>query len=166
LAWEREAARRLTLPGTSRWRRLASLGAHLGDGALWVLIGGGLLVWGTPYLRGLTWMAAIAVLSATAIATAVKYLIRRPRPQELTQFYAIRYDRYSFPSGHATRMAAIAVVVGHLEPRLIAASYLLALLVALCRIMVGVHYPSDVLAGLLIGALGAWGVLGSIALNS
>jgi len=155
-AWERAVTHRLTLSKTSRWRWLPSLGAHLGDGALWGIIGGGLLIWGTPYLRGLTLVAVLAVLGAIGISTAIKYLIRRPRPQELTQFYAIKYDRYSFPSGHATRMAAIAVVVGHFAPRWAAASYCLALIVSLCRIAVGVHYPSAVLVGLLVGLFGAW----------
>ena len=55
----------------------------------------------------------------------------------------------------ATIKAAIATVVGWFLPELLPASYLLALTVALCRVVVGVHYPGDVLAGLLIGFVGA-----------
>ena len=158
-AWERMVTGRLIPSKRSRWRWLLSLGAHLGDGVLWVAVGAVLLVWGTPYLRGSTLITSLAVLGATAVSTAIKYLVRRPRPQELTRFYVVRFDRYSFPSGHAARMAAIAVLVGHFEPRLAPIGYPLALTVALCRVVVGVHYPSDVLAGLLIGLLGAWGML-------
>ena len=154
-SWDRTARDRLVIPVASRWHWLPALGAHLGDGALWALAGGGLLVWGDAFLRALTLIAALAVLGATAISTAVKYSVRRPRPLELAQFYAVKYDRYSFPSGHATRMAAIATVVGHFAPDLLPASYVLALTVALCRVVVGVHYPGDVLAGLLIGFVGA-----------
>ena len=156
---ERTTIHKLTLPAFSPWRWLAALGAHLGDGPLWAVIGGGLLIWGTPFLRGLTWIAALAALGSTGTSTAIKYLVRRRRPQELTQFYASKHDRYSFPSGHATRMAATAVIVGHFVPELALTGYALALTVAVCRVLVGVHYPSDVLAGMLIGCIGAGLVL-------
>jgi undecaprenyl-diphosphatase len=158
---EREQAviHRLTLPAGSSWRWLAALGAHLGDGPLWAVVGAGLLIWGTPFLRALTWVTALAVLGSTGISTAIKYLVRRRRPQELTQFYASKHDRYSFPSGHATRMAAIAVIVGCFVPELALTSYALAPIVAICRVLVGVHYPSDVVAGILIGCVGAGLVL-------
>jgi undecaprenyl-diphosphatase len=154
-SWDRTTRDKLVMPVSSRWHWLPALGAHLGDGAVWAVVGVGLLVWGDAFLRGLTLVAALAVLGATAISTAVKYSVRRPRPLELAQFYAVNYDRYSFPSGHATRMAAIATVVGRFTPALLPVGYLLALLVALCRVVVGVHYPGDVLAGLLIGFVGA-----------
>ena len=153
--WEHRAAARLVLPPLSRWRKAASLGAHLGDGVLWAVVGAALLIWGTPFLRRLALFAALAVLSTGAASTTVKYVVRRLRPQELIQYYAIKYDRYAFPSGHATRMGAIAVVVGHFVPRLAPFAYLLAIVVAACRVVVGVHYPSDVLIGLLIGIVGA-----------
>jgi undecaprenyl-diphosphatase len=158
-AWDGTLAQRLILPASSRWRWVAALGAHLGDGPLWAVVGAGLLIWGSAFVRGLTLLAALAVLASTGISTAIKFTVRRRRPRELTQFYAVKHDRYSFPSGHATRMAAIAVVVGRFVPGLVPVGYPLTLVVALCRIVVGVHYPSDVLAGLLIGCAGASCVL-------
>ena len=89
------------------------------------------------------------------MSTAIKFVIRRQRPQELTEFYAVKHDRYSFPSGHATRMAAIAVIVGYFHPSWAPFGYAVAVLVAVCRIVVGVHYASDVLVGFLIGIIGA-----------
>jgi len=67
------------------------------------------------------------------------------------------YAHYSFPSGHATTMAAVAVVVtatfsGRWRAILLAA----AALVAVSRVMLGVHYPSDVVGGMLIGGSIAW----------
>jgi len=157
--WENRVTRRIALSDQSRWRWLATLGAHLGDGALWAVVGVALWVWGAPHVRALILVSALAVLGTGILSTAVKYLVRRPRPQERRHFHAIKYDRYSFPSGHAVRMAAIAVVIWRFVPALAPIGYPLALLVSLCRVLVGVHYPSDVLAGLLIGSLGAWGVL-------
>lgn len=153
--WEDRTAPRLVLPTSSRWHKAASLGAHLGDGALWIVAGALLLLWGTPFVRRLTLVALLAVLATGAVSTAVKYAVRRLRPQELPQYYAIRHDRYAFPSGHATRMGAIAVVVGYFVPRLAPLGYGLALGVAACRVVVGVHYVSDVVIGLLIGIVGA-----------
>jgi undecaprenyl-diphosphatase len=139
---------------------LCALGAHLGDGALWLAVG--LAVWllGGERLRELTLRAALAVAVTAVIATTLKYLVRRSRPQDRAGFYALKTDRYSFPSGHATRMAAIAVVVGRFDVAAGLLGYVLAFLVGLCRIAVGVHYASDVLVGLLIGTLGACGVVG------
>jgi undecaprenyl-diphosphatase len=85
----------------------------------------------------------------------LKVLVRRSRPQERPEFYTLKTDRYSFPSGHAARMAAIAVAIGQTIPALGGAGWLLALLVGVCRVSVHVHYVSDVLVGLLVGILGA-----------
>lgn len=158
-AWDRTLSDRLTLPADSPWRWLPALGAHLGDGLVWSLLGGILLVWGNGFVRSITLVALIAVLASGGISTAVKYAIRRRRPQERPQFYAVKYDRFSFPSGHAARMGAIAVIVGRFFPLVAPATYILAVLVAWCRIAVGVHYASDVLAGLALGIVGAWATL-------
>ncbi|MBL7201906.1 MAG: phosphatase PAP2 family protein [Anaerolineae bacterium] len=152
--WERKATRPIALPEISGWRRAASLGAHLGDGALWAAIGLGLLIWGRPHLRALTVFIALAVLGTTIVSSAIKYTVRRPRPRELAQFYALKYDRYAFPSGHAMRMGVIATTVSHFEPRLAPAAFALALIVGSCRVLVGVHYPSDVVGGWAIGIAG------------
>jgi undecaprenyl-diphosphatase len=104
-------------------------------------------------------VAAVAVLLAAGVATIVKYTVQRQRPWEQPQFCAVKSDRYSFPSGHATRMLAIATVVAHFAPSVAVAGYLLAVLVAICRVLVGVHYVSDVVVGALIGLASAGIVL-------
>lgn len=152
--WDCTVTKALTMSATSRWRWVPALGAHLGDGPLWFVVGGILLIWSGDVIRGVTLVTVVAVLISTGFSTAIKYTIRRRRPQELTEFYALKYDRYSFPSGHATRMAAIAVTVGHFYPALALVGYVLAVLVSICRIAVGVHYASDVIVGLLVGIVG------------
>jgi undecaprenyl-diphosphatase len=157
--WDQACAERYTLSRGSRRWRLCAVGAHLGDGALWLVVG--LVAWffGGEPLRKRTLYAAPAVAVTAVVATALKYLVRRPRPQDQVGFYSHKADRYSFPSGHAARMAAIASAVGHFDPSAGAIGYLLAILVGLCRIAVGVHYLSDVLVGLLLGTCGACGVI-------
>jgi undecaprenyl-diphosphatase len=141
------------------WGWLIAAGAHLGDSVVWGGIALIVLVWGTPSLRRLTWWAILAVVAGQLVAAAFKYTVRRPRPCERRGFYLVRYDRYSFPSSHSVRVAAIAVVVAYVYPDWAPVCYALAMLVAACRVLSCVHYPTDVVAGLLIGTLSGAGVL-------
>lgn len=155
------ASRRLNLPVGSGWWQLARAVAHLGDGQY---VFGGL---GVVYLLGwifsYTWLRqaaaviALAVLGAMLVVTLVKFAVKRRRPRPPGEFVMFGYDRYSFPSGHAARLAALAVGVGVFFPGLGWGVTLLALSVAAARLAVGVHYLSDVAAGLVIGALVAGG---------
>ena len=62
-------------------------------------------------------------------------------------------DKYSFPSGHTLHATAFSIVVLYYMPELGWLVIPFALLVAMSRIILGLHYPTDVLAGALIGAL-------------
>lgn len=157
--WDQACSDRVALSRASRWWLWCSVGAHLGDGVLWLAVGLALWVWGGARLREVTLCAALAAAATAVVVTALKYTVRRSRPVERTEFYALKSDRYSFPSGHAARMAAIAVAIGHFHPAVGVIGYVLALIVGLCRILVRVHYASDVLTGLLMGTLGAWGAV-------
>ncbi|WP_010312223.1 phosphatase PAP2 family protein [Saccharopolyspora spinosa] len=73
---------------------------------------------------------------------------------------------WSLPSGHSATAAAVAVALAMLWRRITAIVVLLALLEGFSRIFVGVHYPHDVLAGYLLGAvLGAASVFACNALR-
>ena len=157
--WDQACSERCTLSRGSLGWRLCAVGAHLGDGALWLAVGLATWLLGRGRLRELTLCAALTVAVTAVVATTLKYLVRRSRPQDRVGFYALKTDRYSFPSGHAMRMAAIAVAVGRFDLAAGVIGYVLAILVGLCRMAVGVHYASDVLVGLLIGTLGACGVV-------
>lgn len=159
-AWDENLTARLMLPeAANRWRALATVIAHLGDGWLWFL------GWGLAYALGdaglragiLRW--AGAALLTGAIVGAIKLILRRERPTAVQGFYSLRYDVHSFPSGHAARMG-VAALFG---PLLWTGGGWLfapcALLVAWARVALGVHYLLDVVVGLGIGlltALAAW----------
>src|SRR5690606_22481781 len=62
----------------------------------------------------------------------------------------------SFPSGHTTTAIALAFVIGFLWPRLFWPFLAIGVLVGVSRVPVGMHYPTDVLAGFVVGMLGAY----------
>lgn len=89
-------------------------------------------------------------VSYSASELILKNLIMRPRPP-----MAALTD-YSFPSSHATIAWALAVVLAAKEPRLKYFYYTLAILICLSRIYLGDHYPSDVVAGSVLGFAIGW----------
>jgi membrane-associated phospholipid phosphatase len=98
-----------------------------------------------------TYLRAIRVTLMTLVAnTAVKALVRRARPvlEELPALSPTLYGR-SYPSAHASTSFAAARALGPALPR--APLYAAATLMALTRPYLGVHYPSDVVAGALFG---------------
>jgi membrane-associated phospholipid phosphatase len=101
-----------------------------------------------------------AVALSGIAADVIKPLLGRARPKLLLQdgVYGLnplsfRADYYSFPSGHANTMFALALALGFLAPRLRWPMLVLAAAVALSRVMVGAHYLSDVLGGALLAGL-------------
>ena len=100
---------------------------------------------------------AAAFLLSMVLTTLVKYAVRRRRPAGDWGALYRKTDPHSFPSGHASRTVALAVVVlarGLLLPALLLVLW--SLLVGLARILLGVHYLLDVVAGYLLGlAIGA-----------
>ncbi len=85
---------------------------------------------------------------------ALKHGIKRDRPCKVLSGVYPRIspsDLFSFPSGHTAAAFLIATLIGHSFPVLLVPVFIWALLVGVSRIYLGVHYPSDILAGLLIG---------------
>jgi lipid A 4'-phosphatase len=107
----------------------------------------------------------LAVAVSGLVTDLIKIVVGRARPKLLFAdgfhgftWGATQSDYWSFPSGHATTVAALAVGLTLLWPRGAALYAALALLVAASRIIIGVHYVSDVLTGLAIGGGTAWAI--------
>ncbi|MDN5858237.1 MAG: phosphatase PAP2 family protein [Pseudonocardia sp.] len=98
------------------------------------------------------WLTAAAgVALAHGASVGVKRVVRRPRPDHPTvQVLVGTPSRLSFPSAHATSTTAAAVLYGGLLGTRLTAAVVPAM--ALSRLVLGVHYPSDVVAGSTLGA--------------
>ena len=109
-----------------------------------------------------------AVIGGTIISSVLKTLFDRPRP-DLTGVTEV--FNASFPSGHATVSAVVYLTVGALLAEMtqsrplkifyVAVAILLTFLVGISRVYLGVHYPTDVVAGWSIGA--AWALICVVA---
>ena len=149
-AWLEEAVRDIT-----------ALGSFSVLGIIVVLVFAYLLLVG-KHRTG--WFMVFAVVGGTIISTVLKMLFDRPRPDLIG---APEVFTASFPSGHATVSAVVFLTIGamlaesspeqQLKRFFVGVAIALTLLVGVSRIYLGVHYPTDVLAGWSLGA--AWALL-------
>ncbi len=129
--------------------------SRLGDGVAWYVLAVALLIVG-----GRAAWAAVAQMSVAGLAGVVIYRFLktrtlRPRPFEVVcdvVCAGVPLDRFSFPSGHTLHAASFSLILAEHFPALGPAVFGFALLVAASRPVLGLHYPSDVLAGAGIGA--------------
>lgn len=135
---------------TPLMKALTDAGAH---GLVWFAIG---LVAAVRLRRPLALVALVVAVGAASLTDNVlKSAIGRARPPvadpRVHPLIALPHDS-SMPSGHAMMAFAGAVLLAALLPRLRLALLALAAGVAISRVYLGVHYPSDVIAGGLLGA--------------
>lgn len=144
--------------------------------ARWVNLVGGLLclwVWRRHGLGSRALWAAVTLLVTWNLGLGVKYLVGRARP--VVEDALERAPGYSFPSGHAMNAAAAGLTLALLVwpllgPRgrvaVASATAAAVVLTAVDRVMLGVHYPSDVVAGIVLGtAMAGASYLGYLGWN-
>jgi membrane-associated phospholipid phosphatase len=113
--------------------------------------------------RGIAAAATVVfgLIDAWALAEIIKLIVRRPRPFEALanapgglpapETIVAHPASFSFPSGDAAIAMGAAVALAHVAPRYRAPVLLLGIAAALARVVVGVHYPFDVLGGMVVG---------------
>lgn len=130
---------------------------HLGDtGMIWIALSLLLCVNRKTRTAGILSLTALA-LTFLADNVILKNLVARTRPYETFGQVRLLIERqkdFSFPSGHTgSSFAAAAVLFQTMPKRFGVPCVILAALIAFSRLYLGVHYPSDVLAGAAIGCL-------------
>ncbi|MGA3187771.1 MAG: phosphatase PAP2 family protein [Bryobacteraceae bacterium] len=139
-----------------RWLRLWMIAAtRCGDGWLWYGIGALVALFGGPE----RFLALLSTVSAVGIGIALflklKRSFGRKRPCALEPHCwatLLPPDQFSFPSGHTITAFAVAVSLGLFYPAMLAELLFCASSVACSRILLGMHFLSDVVAGALLGA--------------
>jgi len=144
---------------TSQYRLIRDffrIASRLGDGIFWYgLMAVILLLHGAEGLMPVIHMA-LAGLSGTLLYKWLKGKALRPRPYEVHQdiwLTGTPLDKFSFPSGHTLHAVVFSLVAIDHYPQTAIIVVPFAVLVGLSRVVLGLHYPSDVLAGAVIGAI-------------
>jgi undecaprenyl-diphosphatase len=139
-----------------KWMLIATRG---GDGWLWSMIGLILLLFGGPRRFDALGAGFVSLGAGQLAFFFLKRVIGRERPcatEPHCWSILLPPDRFSFPSGHTITAFAISLSLGLYYPALLVGLVFCALSVGASRVILGLHYLSDVLAGILIGtAIGA-----------
>ena len=152
----------------NRWGAQRVVGAffrfisRLGDGVIWYALMAALSIFGGERgLRATVEMAATGLL-ALGLYRLLKQWTQRPRPFRSVHGIVAHVpplDEFSFPSGHTLQAVSFSLIASAWFPMLIPPLLVFTLLVAASRIVLGLHYPSDVLAASAIGLLLGGGAL-------
>jgi undecaprenyl-diphosphatase len=127
---------------------------RMGDGWVWYGLGVMLFFFGGPQRYSAVCAAGTAAVAGIFVFKALKKLSHRLRPCQIEPHCWSKIlppDQFSFPSGHAMTAFSIALVLSYFYPALQGVLFFLALSIALSRIVLGMHFLSDVLAGIVLG---------------
>jgi undecaprenyl-diphosphatase len=151
--------RRMNRWRAPRWIRFWMIAAtRMGDGWLWYGLGVMLSIFGGAQRFAAVEAAGAAGVSGVFVFKVIKRLSARSRPCQLEPHCwskVLPPDKFSFPSGHTMTAFSVALVVSYFYPGLEAPLFFLAVSIGLSRVVLGMHFLSDVLAGAVLGvALG------------
>ena len=135
--------------------RFTNLGGVLFTTSLILL----LILFGNEQIRFIGIQGATALAISQSITYGLKTLLSRERPYNILESlhtFGIILKDYSFPSGHTSASFSIATTISLTMPRLSIIALVIALGIGISRIYLGVHYPTDVVAGIIIGMTSAW----------
>jgi undecaprenyl-diphosphatase len=140
-------------------RRYFQTVSRLGDGIVWYLLGAVIpLVEGQRGLPVFLHLAVMAIITSTLYRYLKKWT-KRPRPfanDARIHVWTAPLDEFSFPSGHTLHAVSFTLVTVAYYPMLAVVLIPLAISIALSRVVLGLHYPSDVFAATVIGSVLTW----------
>ena len=144
----------------NRWGARRAVGlffgaiSRLGDGVFWYALMAMLAAIGGQQGRLAAVQMALTGLTALMLYRQLKRWTRRPRPYRVCAgviAHVPPLDEFSFPSGHTLQAVSFSIVAMHWFPSLTPLLVSFTVLVAASRVILGLHYPSDVLAAIAIG---------------
>ena len=140
-----------------RWIRLWMICATRGgDGWLWYAMGLAVALFGGDDRAQALLASALAVALGLALFIYLKRLFRRKRPCTLEPHCwatLLPPDQFSFPSGHTITAFSVALSLGQFYPHLLPVLLFFAASIAVSRVVLGMHFLSDVIAGAAIGGM-------------
>ena len=132
------------------------------SGLIWIILAGILILMPKNRKAGAAVLAGLA-LEVICCNLVLKPLVARIRPCDVNtavELLVARPDDFSFPSGHTGASFTAVSALYSSRNRLWIPSLILAVLISFSRLYLYVHYPTDVLAGILLGVMAGW--LGSL----
>ena len=134
--------------------RFIKLMSKSGDGYFYLLIG--LTLWAFEPQQGSIFLysALLAYGMELPLYVVLKKLFKRQRPCDLLRNFRAHVtpsDKFSLPSGHTAAAFLMASQIAHFYPSVALLVYVWAAIIGLSRVMLGVHYPTDIVAGALLG---------------
>lgn len=117
------------------------------------------IIFGNETFRFIGVQAGLTLFISQTITYIAKSILSRERPYNILKHlntFEINLKDYSFPSGHSSASFSLAMVIAFNIPKLSVLVLIMALLVGISRIYIGVHYPTDVAAGIFLGMASAF----------
>lgn len=145
-----------------QYRRSVKFISQTGDGPFYLIVALCLLAFEPITGTAFFWAGIIAYIFDVSLYLLLKNLIKRDRPAvKITTYQAwiTPSDQFSFPSGHTAAAFLFACLVFNFYPLFAIPCFIWASAIGMSRVLLGVHYPTDLVAGALLGSACAfWGI--------
>jgi len=142
----------------SHWPYFDLLLAYIAEGVPYVVVGAIVIIFASNKDKTLLYALVSGILARSVFTQVLKDIFNRPRPSELLHLTTILFEHDpAFPSGHASFMFALSfycLLFGNKKVGFVL--LLVALFNGLARVILGLHWPLDIVAGIMVGFISAY----------
>lgn len=151
--WDKRVSQKI-VDRTAKHRTLYSILALSGNSQPWIILSIVFFIFNVFMTREFNIFQLLVLIISGLTTTIIKFIVKRKRPsEEMLKKYVARGDHYSFPSGHASRMATSAIIMILAFPEVGWLFGLWAIGVNIARISLKLHYVLDIIGGTVVGLL-------------